>query len=184
MALQSPDGTLLQMSETHLIEVLDDAGNPVEEGEAVVTSLVSEAQSFIRYRTGDVVRRSGKTDPGGRGLEVLDAVVGRQTDFIVAADGRIMHALAVIYVLRAIPGVGQFKLIQHTVDQMEVQVVPDSRWNDTAREGVIQGLRARLGSSLAIELKLLDAIAPEASGKHRYVVSHVPLSAALVEAVA
>lgn len=181
MALQSPDGTLLQMSETHLVEVLDDAGNPVEEGEAVITSLVSEAQPFIRYRTGDVVRRSGKTDPGGRGLEVLDAVVGRQTDFIVAADGRIMHALAVIYVLRAIPGVSQFKLIQQTVDQMEVQVVPDASWNDAASEAVIQGLRARLGPTLNIDLKLLDAIAPEASGKHRYVVSHVPLNGALAQ---
>ncbi|MHB1145674.1 MAG: phenylacetate--CoA ligase family protein [Thiobacillus sp.] len=182
MALESPDGTLLQMSETHLIEVLDDAGNPVEEGEAVITSLVSEAQPFIRYRTGDVVRRSGRTDPGGRSLDVLDAVVGRQTDFIVAADGRIMHALAVIYVLRAIPGVGQFKLIQHTVDRMEVQVVPDTRWNDGAREAVIQGLRARLGPALNIDLKLQDAIAPEASGKHRYVVSHVPLRGALAQA--
>lgn len=182
MALQSPDGTLLQMSETHLIEVLDEAGNPVEEGEAVITSLVSEAQPFIRYRTGDVVRRSVKTDPGGRGLDVLDAVVGRQTDFIVAADGRIMHALAVIYVLRAIPGVSQFKLIQQTVDQMEVQVVPDVRWNDAASEAVIQGLRARLGPALNIDLKLLDAIAPEASGKHRYVVSHVPLNGALAQA--
>ena len=59
MALESPDGVLLQMSETHLIEVLDAAGNPVAdgaEGEAVITSLVSEAQPFIRYRTGDVVR--------------------------------------------------------------------------------------------------------------------------------
>jgi len=182
MALQAPDGTLLQMSETHLIEVLDDAGNPVEEGEAVITSLVSEAQPFIRYRTGDVVRRSGKTDPGGRGLAVLDAVLGRQTDFIVAADGRIMHALAVIYVLRAIPGVGQFKLIQHAVDRMEVQVVPDARWNDAAREAVIQGLRARLGPALKIDLELLSTIAPEASGKHRYVVSHVPLQGALAQA--
>lgn len=183
MALQAPDGSLLQMSETHIIEVLDDAGNPVEEGEAVITSLVSAAQPFIRYRTGDVVRRAGKTNPGGRGLDVLDAVVGRQTDFIVAADGRIMHALAVIYVLRAIPGVGQFKLIQHTVDRMEVQVVPDARWNDSAREAVIHGLRARLGPTLNIDLKLLDAIAPEASGKHRYVVSHVSLQKGLAQAV-
>jgi phenylacetate-CoA ligase len=182
MALQSPDGTLLQMSETHLIEVLDAAGNPAEEGEAVVTSLVSAAQPFIRYRTGDVVRRSGRTDPGGRGLAVLDAVVGRQTDFIVAADGRIMHALAVIYVLRAIPGVEQFKLIQHAVDRLEVQVVPDARWNDDAREAVVRGLRARLGATLAVDLKLQAAIAPEASGKHRYVVSHVPLHGALAQA--
>jgi phenylacetate-CoA ligase len=187
LALESPDGVLLQMSETHLIEVLDAAGHPVadgEEGEAVVTSLVSEAQPFIRYRSGDVVRRSTRRDPGGRGLGVLDAVVGRQTDFIVAADGRIMHALAVIYVLRAIAGVGQFKLIQHAVDRMEVQVVPDERWNDAARAAVIDGLRARLGAALAVELKLQESIAPEASGKHRYVVSHVPLHGALSQAVA
>lgn len=184
MALESPGGVLLQMSETHLVEVLDAAGHPAEEGEAVITSLVSAAQPFIRYRTGDVVRRSGRTDPGGRGLDVLDAVVGRQTDFIVAADGRIMHALAVIYVLRAVSGVEQFKLIQHAVDRLEVQVVPDGRWNDAARAAVIDGLRARLGETLAVDLKLQDTIAPEASGKHRYVVSHVPLHSALAQAQA
>jgi phenylacetate-CoA ligase len=183
MALESPDGVLLQMSETHLIEVLDEAGQPVEEGEAVITSLVSQAQPFIRYRTGDVVRRSGRCDPGGRGLEVLDAVVGRQTDFIVAADGRIMHALALIYVLRAIPGVARFKLIQHAIDRVEVQVVPDAGWSGAAHDAVVQGLRARLGPALQTDLKLLDAIAPEASGKHRYVVSHVPLQGALLHAV-
>jgi len=94
-----------------------------------------------------------------------------------------MHALAVIYVLRAVPGVGQFKLIQHAVDRLEVQVVPDARWNDEASEAVIHGLRARLGASLAVNLRLLDGIAPEASGKHRYVVSHVPLHGALAQAV-
>ncbi len=179
MALQSPDGSVLQMDETHLIEVLDTAGNPVDEGEAVITSLVSEAQPFIRYRTGDVVRRSVRTDPGGRGLTVLEAVVGRQTDFIVAADGRIMHALAVIYVLRAIPGVSQFKLIQHEIDRMEVQVVPNERWSGAARSELIAGLRARLGETLEVDLKLVESIAPEASGKYRYVVSHVPLHASL-----
>ncbi len=184
MALESPDGVLLQMSETHVIEVLDDKGNPVEEGEAVITSFVSQAQPFIRYRTGDVIRRSGRSDPGGRGLEVLDTVVGRQTDFVVTADGRIMHALAVIYVLRAIPGVAQFKLIQHAVDRLEVEVVPDSRWNEDASQSVIQGLKARLGPEARIELKLLDAIAPEASGKHRYVVSHVGLQGHLARAAA
>lgn len=182
MALESPDGVLLQMSETHLIEILDAAGNPAEEGEAVITSLVSAAQPFIRYRTGDVVRRSGRRDPGGRGLAVLDAVVGRQTDFLVAADGRIMHALAAIYVLRAVPGVAQFKLVQHAVDRVEVQLVPDAHWNDAAREAVVRGLRARLGDALAVELNLRESIAPEASGKHRYVVSHVRLDEALAQA--
>jgi phenylacetate-CoA ligase len=62
---------------------------------------------------------------------------------------------------------------------MEVQVVPDARWNDAAREAVLGGLRSRLGTALMIDLKLLDAIAPEASGKYRYVISHVPLQGGL-----
>lgn len=179
MALESPEHALLQMSETHIIEVLDAAGNPANEGEAVITSLVSEAQPFIRYRTGDVVRRSNKTDRGGRGLHVLDAVVGRQTDFVVASDGRIMHALALIYVLRAVPGIAQFKCVQHTRTSLEVQLVTDAHWNESSRLAVINGLRARLGADLDVTLRMLETIPPEASGKHRYVVSHVKLDEAL-----
>lgn len=179
MALESPDGVLLQMSETHLIEVLDAEGNPVEEGEAVITSLVSDAQPFIRYRTGDVVRRSGRTDPGGRSLAVIDSVVGRQTDFVVAADGRIMHALALIYVMRATPGIAQFKLIQHAINQLEVQVVTDARWVADAGAELIAGLKARLGDATQIDLRMLETIPAEASGKHRYVVSHVKIPSAL-----
>lgn len=173
IALESPDGVLLQMSETHIVEVLDKSGGPAEEGEAVITSLVSDAQPFVRYRTGDVVRRSGRADPGGRGLAVLDAVIGRQTDFIVTSDGRIMHALALIYVLRATPGVAHFRIEQHAVDDIEVHVVPNAAWHDEARQAIVSGLRARLGPQCRIACRLTDHIPAERSGKHRYVVSHV-----------
>jgi phenylacetate-CoA ligase len=184
IALESPDRVLLEMSETQIIEVLDEQGNAETEGEAVVTCLTSAAQPFIRYRTGDRVRRSARADPGRRGLHVMDAVVGRQTDFIVAADGRIMHALAVIYVLRAIAGISQFKVIQHAVDRVEVRLVPDSRWSEDARRAVVAGLRERLGAGVAVEVRPMDAIAPEASGKYRYVVSHVALDPSLQRVLA
>ena len=175
------------MSESHIIEVLDQAGRPVapgEAGEAVVTGLTSGAQPFIRYRTGDVLRLSSEPATGGQGLHVLAEVTGRQTDFVVAADGRIMHALAVIYVLRAVPGIAQFKCIQHALDRMEVQIVPTVDWNEAARNAVVAGLRTRLGEALRVELRMLDDIPPEASGKHRYVVSHVPLAESLKQAAA
>ena len=185
IAHQAPSGQLLVLSESTLVEVLDAAGNPVpdgELGEAVITGLCSQAQPFIRYRTGDMVRMSAAPCRDGRGLHVLDEVVGRQTDFVVAADGRIMHALAVIYVLRAIPGVGEFKIIQHAVNRLEVLVVPDAAWSESAGAQVIDGLQERLGTDTAVELRLVDEIPPEASGKHRYVVSHVPLPSQLTEA--
>lgn len=181
-AHETPHGQMLLLSESILLEVLDEQGHvvaPGESGEAVLTALESQAQPFIRYRTGDLVRFSGKTCAAGRGLQVIDAVLGRTTDFLVRPDGTIMHALAGIYVMRAVPGVGEFKLIQHARDRLEVQIVPDTRWTDGAAPEITTGLQNRLGEDVSIELRLLEHIAPEASGKHRYVVSHVPLDGAL-----
>lgn len=186
-AHEAPGGQMLLMSESHLVEVLDEAGQPVapgETGEAVISGLTSEAQAFIRYRTGDMLRLSSEPAAGGQGLHVIAEVTGRQTDFVVAADGRVMHALAVIYVLRAVPGIAQFKCIQHALDRMEVQIVPDANWSEAARHAVVAGLRARLGETLEVDLRMLDEIPPEASGKHRYVVSHVPLAGSLQQAAA
>ncbi len=186
-AHEAPGGQMLLMSESHIVEVLDEAGQPVapgEAGEAVITGLASVAQPFIRYRTGDVLRVSSAPAAGGQGLHVIAEVTGRQTDFVVAADGRVMHALAVIYVLRAVPGIAQFKCVQHALDRMEVQIVPDADWNEAARDAVVTGLRARLGDALQVDLRMLDEIPPEASGKHRYVVSHVPLADSLKQAAA
>jgi len=177
-------GQMLLLSEHIVLEVLDPDGRPVppgQMGEAVLTGLCSEAQPFIRYRTGDMVRLGAEPCREGRGLHNIAEVVGRSTDFVVRSDGTIMHALGVIYVLRAVEGIREFKLIQHEIDRIEVQVVPDARWRGEAIAEIEQGLQARLGPAARIETHLVDGIAPEASGKHRYVVSRVtaPAIAAL-----
>jgi phenylacetate-CoA ligase len=187
VAHESPAGQLLATSESNVLEVLDGAGRPVppgQPGEAVVTGLHSDAQPFIRYRTGDVVTLSSSGCAEGRGLHVLQEVAGRTTDFIIRADGAVMHALAVIYVLRAIEGVAEFKLIQNALEDVEVLVVPDARWTDSSRARVVEGLRTRLGDGVRVTIREMDAIPAEASGKFRYVTSRVPLSVGLHKAAA
>jgi phenylacetate-CoA ligase len=183
-AHETPHGQMLLMSESILLEVLDESGRPAapgELGEAVATGLCSEAQPFIRYRTGDMVRMSPAGCADGRGLHVLADVVGRSTDFIVRADGTVMHALALIYVLRAIEGIAQFRIVQHALRELEVLVVPGAQWTDTGRAKIVAGLEARLGRDVRISLKLVDTIPVEASGKYRYVVSHVAPQAGLAQ---
>jgi phenylacetate-CoA ligase len=148
-------------------------------GEAVMTGLCSEAQPFIRYRTGDMVRLGAEPDRGGRGLHVIKEVVGRSTDFLVRADGTIMHALAGIYVVRGVEGVAEFKLIQHALRDVEVLVVTNGRWRPESAHAIESGLRQRLGADVRVAVRQVDRIAPEASGKHRYVVSHVRLGGQL-----
>ena len=175
-AHETPQREILLMSESIVLEVLDPEGRPVpvgESGEAVMTGLCSEAQPFIRYRTGDIVRVSVEGSRDGRGLHVLSEVTGRTTDFVIRADGTIMHALAVIYVLRAVEGIAEFKFIQHTVRDVEVLVVSGPKWSDEARTQITAGLAARLGGDVRVAILLVDTIPAEASGKHRYVVSYV-----------
>ena len=170
------------MSESIVLEVLDPLGQPVPDGalgEAVMTGLCSDAQPFIRYRTGDMVRMSAEASRDGRGLHVLGEVVGRSTDFVVKADGTIMHALAVIYVLRAVEGIAEFKFIQHTLREVEVQIVAGPGWTEAARGRVTAGLKARLGDDVRVAIDVVESIPAESSGKHRYVVSHVSASNAL-----
>ena len=141
-----------------------------------MTALESFAQPFIRYRTGDMVRVANESCTAGRGLDVIAEVLGRSTDFVVRADGTIMHALAVIYVLRAVVGVAEFKIVQHSLDEFEVLVIPNDSWQESGRLEIESGLYKRLGDDIHIDLQLVESIPAEASGKHRYVVSHVSLS--------
>ena len=184
-AHETPQGEMLLMSENLILEVVDDNGDrvlPGVLGEAVITGLCSEAQPFIRYRTGDMVRLADRPAACGRGLHVLAEVSGRSTDFIVRADGTIMHALAVIYVMRATEGVAEFKLIQHTTCEVEVLCVPDEKWQPESGTGIVAGLKKRLGAECGVTIRLVAAIPRETSGKYRYVVSHVPLPSGLKSA--
>ena len=181
-AHESPRQQMLLMSESVVLEVLDKEGQPVkpgDAGEAVLTGLCSEAQPFIRYRTGDIVRIGKESCKDGRGLHVIEEVIGRSSDFVVRSDGAIMHALAVIYILRDCDGITEFKFIQHGLDDVEVRVVPNRFWTSLTQEQVVRGIRLRLGDNVRVDVRLVDSIAPEASGKRRQVVSHVPVPAGL-----
>jgi phenylacetate-CoA ligase len=181
-AHETPHGQMLLISESILLEVLDTQGHPVKQGEvgeAVMSGLCSEAQPFIRYRTGDMVRLSGDPCHDGRGLHVIAEVLGRSTDFLVKSDGTIMHALAGIYVLRSVEGVAEFKITQHGLRDLEVQVIRNTNWREDAERKIQMGLKERMGADVNIRIQLVDSIVPEASGKHRYVVSHVRLAGGL-----
>ncbi len=167
---------MLLLSESNIMEVLDPDGNPVqpgELGEAVMTGLCSEAQPFIRYRTGDMVKLSVDTDKDGRGLHVIESVAGRSTDFLIHQNGSVVHALAAIYILRETSGVEQFKIIQHAINEFEILIVSNAFWDSVSLAIIEEKFRARFGDACQAHIQLVDQIPPEASGKTRQVVSKV-----------
>ena len=180
IAHECPHGGMHLTAEDVVVEIVNAQGDPVpvgESGEIVVTHLATREFPFIRYRTGDLAALGSQACACGRGLPTLREIQGRSTDFVVAANGTVMHGLALVYILRDLPEVQAFKIVQHTLQHTTVQVVPASGFEQAHAAAIVSGIQQRLGSDVRVEVQRVDVIAPERSGKFRYVVSHVGASA-------
>lgn len=176
IAHECPDGGMHVTAEDIIVEILDGQGQPLPPGatgQIVVTHLATQDYPFIRYATGDVGALGTQPCACGRGLPLLQKIEGRSTDFLTAADGTVMHGLALVYIMRELPQVRSFKIIQETLLRTRVLLVCQPRLDDATRSAIVRGFQARLGAQVDIAIEEVDEIAAEASGKYRYVVSAV-----------
>lgn len=176
IAHECPAGGMHISAEDIIVEIVDANGRavpPGTAGEIVVTHLATGDFPFLRYRTGDIGVLSEEACSCGRGLPLLAEVQGRSTDFVVAADGTIMHGLALIYVIRDLPGIERFKVVQESIDRTRVLVVPGDGYEPALAERIRSGLKQRLGAGVTVDVDTVGDIPAERSGKFRYVVSRV-----------
>ncbi len=171
MANECPKGGLHIPVEGMLIEI--DSPDERGCGEIIVTNLFSRAMPIIRYRTGDRGVLDPEPCPCGRGLPRLKKVEGRQTDFLVTPSGRVIHALAIIYVLREISKVKEFQVTQETLDEVVIRVVMERSLSQDERSSMATRAQMALGKDMKIVVEEVGAIPRLNSGKFRYVISKV-----------
>jgi phenylacetate-CoA ligase len=175
IAHECPEGGMHITAEDIIVEIVDTKGQPVPvgtSGSIVITHLATKDFPFIRYITGDVGALGG-TCSCGRGLPLLKHIEGRSTDFVMAQDGTVLHGLALIYIIRELAQVRAFKIIQENLNQTRVLLVTLPALAFTQRAQIESQFKARLGEKVEVIITEVDEIAPEASGKFRYVVSKV-----------
>jgi phenylacetate-CoA ligase len=176
IAHQCPMGSLHISAEDIVVETVRPDGRATAEGavgEIVVTHMATGDFPFVRYRTGDMGSLSNRRCACGRGLQVLGNLEGRSTDFVVARDGTVLHGLALIYTLRDLPEVAQFQIRQISLDLTVVKVVAPTGLASASHARIVRDFKARLGESVDIRIESVADIAPEPSGKYRYVLSQV-----------
>lgn len=176
IAHQCPSGGMHLTYEDVIVEIVDPQGRVVPagtSGEIVVTHLATRDFPFIRYRTGDIGTLDTLACTCGRKLPLLKEIQGRSTDFLVAKNGTVMHGLSLVYIVRDLRGVQQFKIIQESLDLTRILLMVNDSFDQANLVAIEQGAKARLGLDVQISVELVSAIEPERSGKYRYVVSHV-----------
>jgi phenylacetate-CoA ligase len=127
IALQCLDSGLYHIqAENLLVEVLDDNDAPCRAGETgrvVITDLHNYATPLIRYELGDYAE-VGPVCPCGRGLPTLSRIFGRRRNLLCLPNGqRHWPHLHADRLQKALPGLRQWQLVQHTLQQIEVRLV-------------------------------------------------------------
>ncbi len=163
----------MHLNVEHLyIEFLDEYGQQAQPGdtaEIVVTDLYNRAMPLIRYRVGDMGSYSDRVCECGRGLPMLEHVIGRTADFLKRADGsRVAGVSLVERTLTAIPGIAQLQLVQTELDCIEANLVAAPGYTEATAAALVSELRSVFGPELQVRLQLMDGIPREASGKYRF----------------
>jgi phenylacetate-CoA ligase len=101
-----------------IVEVLDDAGREVTDGEAgelVITNLQVEGTPLIRYRTGDVTSLVPGVCPCGRGGTRIGPIVGRKAQRM-KVKGTTIYPKVIEDALLSVDGVENFVIEARTGD--------------------------------------------------------------------
>jgi len=155
-------------SEQMLVELVDDAGQPVPpgvEGRVILTDLFNEGAPFIRYDIGDRAVATDRQCPCGRGLPMLDRVIGRQVEAIVTPDGRRVPGEVFPFLFKDQFEIARYQGIQDAADRLVVNVQLRQPWPEAAKTATLDALRKLVGTQMTVDLRIVDAIEEGPGGK-------------------
>ena len=181
MVCENSSGELLIFANHVLLEVVDDSGRAVAEGQSgriLVTLLGNHSFPLIRYEIGDMAiqgRPHGRTSP----FPTLYGIEGRISDFITSTRGDYVSPLTIrhlVGVVHAQSGMERYQFIQYPEGRYELKVQLDPVISWTALEvlerGVVKDLVPLLGPGAEFKVQRADNIQEGSSGKFRYVINY------------
>ncbi|MGI8315772.1 phenylacetate--CoA ligase family protein [Halobacillus mangrovi] len=158
-----------------VVEIVDDDGNPVpdgEEGRILLTDLSNYAMPFIRYEVGDYGAITREPCACGRGLIRLTHIKGRQQEFIYSRNKRKVHGGFFSTTFRQYDAVEQFQVKQDQSGEIVIRL----RLNDPSFEKQLDRLKQTIAKQAELDkvtIELTDQFEKTKGGKHKFVINNV-----------
>jgi phenylacetate-CoA ligase len=176
IALQCPDHEHYHVqSENLMLEVLNDQDQqcgPGETGRVVITTLHNFSMPLIRYEVGDYAK-VGEPCACGRGLPVLDQVLGRQRNMLRLPDGGQFWPVFGINILAPDLPIKQFQFVQKCLDRIEARLVTERVLSEDEENHFTDVVRQHLSYPFNIDFLYLDNIPRSKGGKFEDFISEI-----------
>lgn len=161
------------------VEILDSNNCPVEEGQegrVIVTTLHNYSMPFIRYEIGDMaIPSKNEKCSCGRGLPLIESVVGRQMEVFRTKEGNIVPAEFFIHFIGVVYNKGiisKFQVIQEDYEQIVIKaVIKDMEKFNKYKEDIDNSIKKVMGQDCEIIWEFVDDIPKTPQGKYLYVKS-------------
>ncbi len=166
----------LHMNADHLVvETLDPEGRSTRtgSGEVAITDLFNYGMPFIRYVNGDMATHATSRCRCGRGLPMLASVDGRKLDAIRTPAGHILPGEFFPHMLKDVPGLARFQLVQRRLDRLDLSIVRGRGFDDASLDYIRREVGKVLGDSAELHCHFVDDIPLTRSGKLRVTVSEL-----------
>jgi phenylacetate-CoA ligase len=168
----------MHMNIEHLvIEFIKDDGTIAQTGETgniVVTDLMNFAMPFVRYKVEDVGVPMDAMCSCGRGLPLMGRVTGRVADFLISKNrGRVAGISLIENTLTEMAGIDQMQIIQNSLENMVLNIVPGRVYNDSVQATLIQYFQ-KIFPDTSVTVNKVEKILPESSGKYRFSICRIP----------
>jgi phenylacetate-CoA ligase len=152
-------------------------------GRLLITDLTNRAMPLIRYQVGDVVIPSDRTCACGRGLPLIEQVVGREADYVLTPAGSLISGISLTdHFATEIRGASQVQIVQEKLTFLRLRMVPGDGFGPDSHRQIETLVRNTFGTDMGYEVELVDAIPQEPSGKYRFCVS--PVATAYLKSLA
>lgn len=175
IALQRPEAPgFYAMSDTHVVEILDDDGNPCAPGEigrVVVTPLHNFCMPLFRYAVGDLALVG---EPGSLPYPVIERIFGRTRNLLLTPDGTRRWVFLSTRRLMEIAPVIQLQLVQTGLHHVDVRLVVERSVTGAEEQAMRAHLGPLFGADMEFMFSYVDHIHRGAGGKFEDFICAVP----------
>lgn len=167
------------MSPNVYIEILDDNGNEVSDGEmgnVIVTSLNAFAMPLIRYKIGDLAIKLPKSEYPSNyklNLPLLKRVIGRDTDIIKTVSGKYLVVHSFTGIFEHYKEIIQFCVIQDNLKSIKIKIIVSKEFHENILNSIKNDLNKYTHGELNVDFQIVNKIAATPSGKPQIIISYL-----------
>jgi len=160
-------------SDTHVLNLVDENDNLVDDGRAILTTLYKRDFPIINYEVGDTM-----TSETIDGIRYVKSIKGRTNDMVRHANGTQTSATELMKIPNGIVGISQFRYIQTAIDKIDILLVRDPMNEKFSLEEIEQFFEKKVEDlygypEYELTFRWMDEIPPDENGKMRCFICNV-----------